>query len=118
MKFSKVFNSLFVVRALIVIQALDLTAQSKHIIKGTRPKLANLKILSKHRGYVYRLSGGGNATVVSQQAKTRGHVSITRVSSMGLLNPYFHDEDLGFSLFLERRLIPKTVDTLHILCLF
>jgi hypothetical protein len=33
----------------------------------------------------------------------RGPVCITRVSSMGLLNPYFHDDDLGFSLFLERR---------------
>jgi hypothetical protein len=103
MKGSNLLNLLFVVKALLVIQALDLTVHSKHIIKETRPKLTNLKVLNKHRGYLYRLSGGGNGTVVTQQGRTRGHVSITRVSSMGLLNPYFHDEDLGFSLFLERR---------------
>ena len=50
-----------------------------------------------------RISGGGGNGTVSLQHERRGHVSITRVSSMGLLNPYFHDEDLGFSLFLERR---------------
>ncbi len=106
MKFGNLFNLLFIVRALIVIQALDLTAviQSKHVSKETKAKLADLRIINKHKGYLYyRLSGGGNATVVSQQGRTRGQVSITRVSSMGLLNPYFHDEDLGFSLFLERR---------------
>ncbi len=49
-----------------------------------------------------RLYGGGNQTLTSDRER-RGPVCITRVSSMGLLNPYFHDEDLGFSLFLERR---------------
>ena len=81
--------------------ALDMaTVHSRYIVGEEASRIWNIKEFRRPRSRLY--GGAANITEFSQQER-RGHVSITRVSSMGLLSPYFHDEDLGFSLFLERR---------------